>query len=166
MSVEEDMLETPGTLFQQKFCERERKKRQSLERSKSSYNPAIKKAIKNCIGGSAAESERVWSMAGRVLNEHPSSLSPLVFELIMYLKYNSRLWDLADVVNANKRRRNDSRAAIKRIAVQNERLVKWKKEISDWDKEVGERMIVKKLNIKRWKGLKIVRRTEEGILFN
>ncbi len=55
--------------------------------TKSAYDPAIK----HCVLGSAAEVERVWSMAGHVLTEHRSSLSPHVFELIMYLKYNSRL---------------------------------------------------------------------------
>ena len=89
---DEEMLEKPGTLFQQMVREREKKKRLSEDHSKSAYDPAIK----YCIGGSAAEAERVWSMAGHVLTEHRSSLSPLCFELIMYLKYNSRLWGLVD----------------------------------------------------------------------
>jgi hypothetical protein len=55
--------------------------------TKSVYDPAIKA----CVGGSAAEVERVWSMAGHVLTKHCLSMSPLVFELIMYRKYNSCL---------------------------------------------------------------------------
>ena len=70
---DEEMSETPGTLFQQMACKREKKKRLSEDLSKSAYDPAIK----YCIGGSAAESERVWSMAGHVMTEHRSSLSPL-----------------------------------------------------------------------------------------
>ena len=128
----EEMLETPGTLFQQMAREREKKKRQEQDHlSKSAYDPAIK----YCIGGSAAEAERVWSMAGHVMTEHRSSLSPLCFELIMYLKYNCRLWGLADVAEANKRRKNDSTAAKGRIAIQNERLARWREEISGWDDE-------------------------------
>ena len=40
-----------------------------------------------------------------------------------------------DVVEANKRRRNDSTSAKKRITIQNERLDRWRKEISEWDDE-------------------------------
>ena len=128
---DEEMLETPGTLFQQMARKHEKKKRLTEDLSKSAYDPAIK----YCIVGSAAESERVWSMAGHVMTESRSSLSPLCFELIMYLKYNSRLWGLVDVVEANKRRRNDSATAKKRITIQNERLDWWRKEISEWDDE-------------------------------
>ena len=53
----------------------------------------------------------------------------------MYLKYNFRLWGLVDIVEANKRRRNDSTTAKKRITIQNERLAQWRKEISEWDDE-------------------------------
>jgi hypothetical protein len=49
--------------------------------TKSVYDPAIKA----CVGGSAAEVGRVWSMAGHVLTKHCSSMSPLVFEIILYL---------------------------------------------------------------------------------
>jgi hypothetical protein len=69
--------------------------------TKSVYDPAIKA----CVGGSAAEVERVWSMAGHVLTKHCSTMSPLVFELIMYLKYNSRPWGLVGLIEANKRRK-------------------------------------------------------------
>ncbi len=41
------------------------------------------------MGGSTAEAEREWSMAGHVLTDHCSCMSPLIFELIKYLKYNS-----------------------------------------------------------------------------
>jgi hypothetical protein len=84
---------------------------------KSAYDPAIK----HCVLGSAAEVERVWSMAGHVLTEHRSSLSPYVFELIMYLKYNSRLWGLKDVVNANVARKKATEAAQRRDVMEKDR---------------------------------------------
>ncbi len=71
---------------------------------KSAYD----QAIKECVGGSAAEAERVWSMAGHVLTDYCSKMSLLIFELVMFLKYNSCLWGIADVVKANKRRKSES----------------------------------------------------------
>ncbi len=68
---------------------------------KSKYNGAIKA----CLGGSAAEAECVRSMARNGLMDNHSNMSPLVLELIMHLKYNSHLWEIADVVEANKRRK-------------------------------------------------------------
>ena len=99
---------------------RDRKRQSDMMESdihKSAYDPAIK----HCVLGSAAEVERVWSMAGHVLTEHRSSLSPYVFELIMYLKYNSRLWGLQDVVNANVVRKKETAAAQRRDAMEKDR---------------------------------------------
>jgi hypothetical protein len=91
-----------------KQAQEEKKRTSSVLFTKSAYNPAIKA----CVGGSAAEAERVWSMAGHVLTQQCSSMSPLVFELIMYLKYNSRLWGLVDVIEANKLRKLDRQPRI------------------------------------------------------
>ena len=91
---------------------------------KSKYLLAIKRAIL----GSAAEVERVWSMAGRVLTKDWASMSPLVFKCIMYLKYNKELWSLADVVEANKRRKNVSRVATdirRKINIQKVEIDNW-----------------------------------------
>ena len=38
-----------------------------------------------------------------------SSVSPIVFETTMFIKYNVRLWSLPDVVQDNKRRKIQSR---------------------------------------------------------
>ena len=97
---------------------------------KSAYDPAIKE----CVGGSAAEAEGVWSMAGHVLTDHRSKMSPLIFELVMYLKYNSCLWGITDVVEANKRRKSESVAAQFCLSIQKERLDKKKEELYLWDK--------------------------------
>ncbi len=96
---------------------------------KSAYNPAIKE----CVGGSAAKAERVYSMAGHVLTDHHSHMPPLIFELIMYLKYNSHLWGISDVVEANKRRKSESAAAQFCLTIQKERLEKKNKELYIWD---------------------------------
>ncbi len=96
----------------------------------SAYDPAIKEYV----GGSAAEAERVWSMAGHVLTDHHLRMSPLVFELIMYLKYNSRLRGITDVVEANKRRKSESAVAQFCLSIQKERLDKKKEKLYLWDK--------------------------------
>lgn len=129
LKEESDELEEPCSLFQQRIREREKKMKQVTQQFKSAYDPAIM----HCVGGSAAEAERVWSMAGHVLTEHRASLSPLVFELIMYLKYNSRLWDISDVVEANKRRRNESEVMKKLLASHRERLNRMKEELANWN---------------------------------
>jgi hypothetical protein len=48
-------------------------------------------------------------------------LSPYVFELIMYLKYNSRLWGLQDVVNANIARKKETEAGQRRDVMEKDR---------------------------------------------
>ena len=132
LKEELEHLEEPCSLFEQRIREREKKIKQATQQFQSSYDPAIMQ----CVGGSAAEAERVWSMAGHVLTEHHASLSPLVFELIMYPKYNSRLWDISDVVEAIKRRRNDSEAMKNRLALHQERLNRMRGDVTDWDQEI------------------------------
>ena len=115
----ESDLDEP-TLSALEQMNRDRKREADVAESdltKSAYDPAIK----DCVLGSAAEVERVWSMAGHVLTEHRSSLSPYVFELIMYLKYNSRLWGLQDVVNANAERKKGTEAGQRRDAMEKDR---------------------------------------------
>lgn len=141
--VEEvETLEEPCNMFQQRIRERERKLKQATQQFKSAYNPAIM----HCVVGSAAEAERVWSMAGHVLTEHRASLSPLVFELIMYLKYNARLWDLSDVVSANKARKNDTPAKKKRLEAHLERLNKMRAEVADWNRQINDEEMNKAQN--------------------
>lgn len=96
------------------------------------YNPAIEK----CVLGSAAEIKRVRSMAGCVLAKQHSTLSPLVFELIMYLKYNVRLWGLGDVSKANKSRMKNTDAGQKRNEKEKQRLDEMKTEVYDWNEVI------------------------------
>jgi hypothetical protein len=100
-----------------------------IKGSDSKYDPALKHAI--C--GSAAEVERVWSMAGKILTNERSSTSPLLFECIMYLKYNRDLWGLKDVVEANKRRKNNSKSARAKLAADQERVDLQRSEIATWE---------------------------------
>ena len=67
---------------------------------KSDYYKGVR-----AIMGSAAVVESHHSRAKKVLTEYRSSTSPLIFEAIMYLKMNRRLWDKADVVKANRNRK-------------------------------------------------------------
>ena len=129
---DQETLDTPTSEFEslKRARDNEKKRKSTMLSTKSVYDPAIKA----CVGGSAAEVERVWSMAGHVLTKHRSSMSPLVFELIMYLKYNSRLWGLADLVEANKRRKQESVVSKNRLSIQKERLEKMKAEVFLWDK--------------------------------
>jgi hypothetical protein len=70
-------------------------------------------------------------MAGHVLTDARSSMSPLVFELIMYLKYNARLWNITDVVTENRQRLSETPAAKKQSAIEMERLKKMQDEVDD-----------------------------------
>ena len=98
-------LETPTEPLRKKYKDALKKKREERTQvTASKYHPAVKKAIV----GSASEVERVWSAAGDVMTKKRSSMSPIVFEAIMYLKYNRRLWNLTNVVEANKRRKKQS----------------------------------------------------------
>ena len=138
LAQDSEILGEPCSLFEQKIRDREQKMKQAKQQFKSNYDPAIMQ----CIGGSSAESERVWSMAGHVLSKHRASLSPLIFELIMYLKYNARLWSLSDVIEANKRRKNESPAAKKRLAAQTERLINRRAEVTTWDQGIETDLLI------------------------
>ncbi len=116
--------------------------KQSPQHAHAQKAPTLKAPNVHAVCLSSAESEPVWSMAGHVLSKHHASLSPLVFELIMYLKYNSRLWSLSDVIEANKRRKNESPAAKKRLAAQTERLNNRRAEVTTWDQGIETDLLI------------------------
>ena len=78
----------------------------------------------NCgfIMGSAAIVERLWSKADCIYTKRRAGLSPLVFEMIMFLKDNSDLWSIKEVVEADDRRKETNRnsRANRRIHENNE----------------------------------------------
>lgn len=61
------------------------------------------------VVSSASPVEGVWSFGDCVLTKRRASMSPLTFELIMYLNYNQELWDVNDVIEANKRRKDTNK---------------------------------------------------------
>ena len=46
----------------------------------------------NFILGSFAEIERICSIVGNILKENRASMSPIVFESLLFLKANSKYW--------------------------------------------------------------------------
>ena len=104
----------------------EERKKASSRRSR--YNSGIRGAIL----ASAACVEQFWSEADAVLTKRRSVMSPAVFECIMYLKYNKDLSDLSDVVEANKRRKNSTKAAQRRLSKQQATVKAKVDSIHDW----------------------------------
>ncbi len=68
----EDTLNKPISEFKmmKQAQEKANKMKSAVVSPKSAYDPAIKE----CVGGSAAEAEGVWSMAGHVLTDHRSMM--------------------------------------------------------------------------------------------
>ena len=63
----------------------------------------------NCdfILGSVAEVERLWSTAKHILTEERRGMMhPILFEALLFLKENHRLWGLEEVVDAETKRKN------------------------------------------------------------
>ena len=57
----------------------------------------------NCfdhIIGSAAEVERLWSIARYILTTSRTKMAPIVFEAILFLRMNHALWDERTVMEA------------------------------------------------------------------
>ncbi len=48
--------------------------------------------IATFILGSAAEVERLWSVAKNVLKDNRKSMTPLLFEALLFLKVNNSYW--------------------------------------------------------------------------
>ncbi len=62
----------------------------------------------NCdfILGSAAEVERLWSVAKNILKDNRKSMTPLLFEALLFLKVNNSYWGLELVCEAVKTARS------------------------------------------------------------
>jgi hypothetical protein len=54
------------------------------------------------ILGSAAEIERVWSSAEKILTPARFSIHPIQLEAILFLKYNKKYWNKSTIVQAIK----------------------------------------------------------------
>ncbi len=65
--------------------------------------------------GSVAEVERLFGMAKYVMAENRLSLTPQLFEAIMFLKFNERFWDaqlVSDAVNGARSARVEARIKV------------------------------------------------------
>lgn len=81
-----------------------KQERMAMRASAGTKKLAYHKGVKS-IMGSAAVVEGHHSRAKWVLTPERSTMSPLIFEAIVYLKMNKRLWGKAQVVKAIKRRK-------------------------------------------------------------
>ena len=52
------------------------------------------------ILASAAEVERIWSMAKYILVQQRKGMSPKLFECLLFLKYNRQFWNKRKVIDA------------------------------------------------------------------
>ena len=90
------------------------------KKRKASEITGISKYIESdFVMGSAAVVEQLWSKADCIYTKRRAGLSPLVFEMIMFLKENRDLWNLFDVAEADNRRKDankESRAEKRRAA--------------------------------------------------
>ena len=67
------------------------------------------------------------------MTKRGSSTSPLTFESILYLNFNSDLWDLNDVIEANNRRKNETNANQARLRETRDRINNMRERMNDWN---------------------------------
>ena len=67
------------------------------------------------------------------MTKRGSSTSPLTFESILYLNFNSDLWDLNDVIEANNRCKNETTANQARLRETCDRINKMRERMNDWN---------------------------------
>ena len=77
--------------------------------SQASIHSDYDDAVHHCAFGTALVPEGLWSFGDCVMTKRGSSTSPLTFESILYLNFNSDLWDLNDIIEANNCCKNESR---------------------------------------------------------
>jgi hypothetical protein len=70
-----------------------KRKREAIEDQHGYANP-------NFIVGSAAEVERLWSMAGLIMTDKRYSTTPMNFEAICFLKFNRKWWDMSTIARS------------------------------------------------------------------
>jgi hypothetical protein len=95
----------------------ERKRKREANEDRLGYRNA------NFILGSAAEVERLWSMAGLRMTEKRYSTSPMNFESISFLKFNRKWWDTSTIARAVR--------AVEQLGSSNKRFDKAEEEEMD-----------------------------------
>jgi hypothetical protein len=79
-----------------------------IKKTKENKKPSCSALVKstspyvNCdfIYGSAAKVEWLWSLAKMILSSQRASLTPLMFESLLFLRVNERFWDLNTIIEA------------------------------------------------------------------
>ena len=102
-----------ATLAEEMASENKAKKEATKKRkngSISTENDDEGDGIFDHVKGTACEVERLWSVARYVLTTQRAKLSPLFFETIMFLKFNTQLWDEKIVRDAHCRLVKDNKA--------------------------------------------------------
>ncbi len=59
--------------------------------------------------GSAAEVERLWSIAKYVLTTNRTSLAPILLEALLFLRLNRDLWNATTVMEARRAVKDDQK---------------------------------------------------------
>ena len=79
----------------------------------------------NYIGVSTACVERVWSMAQRIFTKDHCSMYPKMVEALLFLKFNSELWDKYDVADAVFMVKNKKNVELNQRLTSQERFDEW-----------------------------------------
>jgi hypothetical protein len=108
MTDDEDSTPAPKYLSLNELRMKDEQKEKELKANGgSNYVNGI-----HAVGGTASMVETAWSMADNFYTKRRSSMSPLLFELIMCLKWNRSLWTMQDVAEANRRRKNEAKEKV------------------------------------------------------
>ena len=87
------------TLAEQLKSEQHRKRKVTDELVADNMNTVEDHVLDHVIG-SAAEVERLWSIAKHILTDTRSKMAPIVFEAILFLRFNRDIWNEFTVVDA------------------------------------------------------------------
>jgi hypothetical protein len=84
----------------------------------------------NFIVGSTAAVERLWSVAKTILTCQQSSMTPMMFETILFLRTNRRFWDRTLILKAIQKAKSDR---VTRCLAEEEEQEEMTEELVDYD---------------------------------
>ena len=79
----------------------------------------------NFIGASTACVERVWSIAQRIVTKDRCYMYPKMVEALLFLKFNSELWDKYDVADAVFMVKNKKNVELNHMLTSQARFDEW-----------------------------------------
>ena len=97
-----------------------------LKRRKTEKKQSGEYVNASFIVGTVVAVEQLWSVAKYVLSEHRRRMSPQMFEAILFLKSNDRLWDaklVSDAVHAIRSAKTQNRMMQDNLQLQNRQSV-------------------------------------------